>query len=332
MRIIAYVSHNSGPSFHRLIVPLMLMNNMDVFITNDLREEHFEKGCALFMYNRVLADHAVQKVKDLQKKYGFKICVDIDDFWVLDDHHILHEEYTTSEFAKKQIQHLTDADVVLTTHSRLAKEVQPYNTNVHVCPNAIPHQGQYDIEREPHYQTRLFWQGSDTHRKDIGLLAAPIAQLGNLAGKIRMVMSGYAADHPEWDSMVKSYTANMGHAYKLIPFEPVTSYYKAYAHADICLIPLLNSPFNSMKSNLKVLEAANLGLPVIASRVHPYLDMPLLYARHSMEWVTHITRLVKSRKRQKEAGAELKEFCEVNYSFAKINKERKQILEYTAKK
>lgn len=332
MRVIAYVNKDSGVSFHRIIMPLMLMENTDVYITNDLQVEHFEKGCDIFLYNRVLPDHAMAQVKELQRKYDFRIAVDIDDYWELDQHHVLYEVYQQDDFATKQIQHLREADVVLTTHARLAEKVQPFNANVHILPNAIPHQGQYDIEREPYYLTRLFWQGSDTHRHDIGILAIPINSIAPLAAKIKMVMSGYAADHPEWDAMVRTYTGNLRHQYKLIPFEPVTSYYKAYAHADICLVPLVNSPFNRMKSNLKVLEAANLGLPVIASQVHPYLDMPLLYCKHSGDWVKHIERLVKSRKRQKEAGQELKEFCDIHFNFNKINKERKQVLEYTAKK
>lgn len=331
MRIISYVNKNSGPGYHRIILPLMLMNDVDVYITNDLKVEDFEKGCDVFMYNRVLPHHAMPQIKELQRKYGFKICVDIDDYWELDEHHILYDEYQRIEFAKQQIHHIQEADVILTTHSRLAEEIKPFNPNAHVCPNAIPHKGQFDLEREPHYLTRLFWQGSITHREDILILAKPIDSLGPIAKNIKMIMGGYTEGEPEWYDMAITYTANLKHQYKLIPGVPVTEYYNQYAHADICLIPLVNSRFNRHKSNLKVLEAANLGLPVIASNVNPYLDMPLFYCKCSQDWVKHITKLVGSRKRQKEAGAELKEFCDLNYNFNKINRERKQILEHVAK-
>jgi glycosyltransferase involved in cell wall biosynthesis len=330
MRIIAYVNGNSGPSYHRCIVPLMLMKDVDVYVTNDLKVEDFEKGVDLFMYNRILPDHALPIIKELQSRYEFKICVDLDDFWQLDEHHILYEEYQRTEFAKKQIQQIKEADVVLVTHSRLAEEAAVYNPNVHVCPNAIPKQGQFDIEREPYYLTRLFWQGSDTHRADIALLKTPIDKLGPIAGKIKMIMAGYAEDHEDWYNMVMDYTAQAKHQYKLIPATKVTEYYAAYAHADICLVPLINSKFNRHKSNLKILEAANLGLPVIASEVHPYLDMPVFYAKHANDWVKYIKRLVESRKRQKEAGQQLAEYCAEHYPFEKINNARRQILEYEA--
>jgi glycosyltransferase involved in cell wall biosynthesis len=332
MRIIAYVNGNSGPSYHRIIMPLMLMKDIDVYVTNNLTVEDFEKGCDLFMYNRILPDHALPIIKELRNKYDFKICVDLDDFWQLDEHHVLYQHYQAIGFAGKQIQQIKDADVILVTHSRLAEEVAVHNPNVHVCPNAIPKAGQFDIEREPYYLTRLFWQGSDTHKADIALLKTPLDKLGPIAGKIKMIMAGYAEDNAEWHEMAHDYTANLKHQYKLIGATKVTEYYAAYAHADICLVPLINSKFNRCKSPLKILEAANLGVPVICSEVHPYLDMPVLYAKHAGDWVKYIKRLAESRKRQKEAGQQLAEYCAEHYNFNKINNMRKQIFEYESKK
>lgn len=330
MRIIAFVN-NSGPGYHRIIMPLMLVQDVDVFITNNLLEEHFEKGCDIFMYNRVLPDHCTPIVAALKEKYEFKTCVDVDDFWHLDEHHILYKVYQEFEFAKQQVEHIRNADIVLTTHSRLAHEVKVYNKNVHVIPNAIPKQGQFDIERQPHNLTRLFWQGSVTHGEDIALLKRPIDCLSTIAGKIKMVIGGYQESEDEWYKMVMNYTSKAKHQYLLLPGVNVNEYYKHYEHADICLVPLINSQFNRHKSNLKVLEAANLGLPVICSAVHPYMNLPVIYAKGTGDWVRAIHRLVASKKRQKEAGAELSEYCQQHFNFHKINKERKQILEHAAK-
>jgi glycosyltransferase involved in cell wall biosynthesis len=332
MRIIAFVNANSGPAYHRIIMPLMLMRDTDVYITNDLKVEDFEKGCDIFMYNRILPDHALPIIKELKYRYEFKICVDLDDYWEIDEHHVLYQHYLDIGFAAKQIQQIKDADIVTVTHSRLAEEVLPYNKNVHVCPNAIPKQGQFDIERQPYHLTRLFWQGSDTHRADINLLRGPINALAPMAGKIKMVMAGFAQDHEDWYHMAKDYTADFKHQYKLIEATKITEYYAAYAHADICLVPLVNSRFNRHKSNLKILEAANLGLPVIVSEVHPYLDLPVLYCSKPSDWIKHIKRLVESRKRQKEAGAQLAEYVAEHFNFNRINAMRKQIFEYETKK
>lgn len=305
------------------------MEGVDVFVTNNLLDEHFKKGCDVFFYNRVLPDFAYPLVLERKEKYGFKICVDLDDYWELDPHHILYDEYIGSNFAGRQIEQIKNADVITTTNERLAELIKPFNSNVHILPNAIPKQGQFDVERHPHHLTRLFWQGSITHRADIELIKRPIECLNTIAGKIQMVMAGFMDGEPEWDAIARMYTANLKHQYRIIEGKNVAEYYDAYRYADICLIPLVNSPFNRCKSNLKVLEAANLGLPVICSQVHPYMDLPVIYSKTGTDWVRNIQRLVASKKRQKEAGQELKEFCDEHYNFKKINRERKQILEYT---
>lgn len=332
MKVIAYVNANSGPSYHRIIAPLMLMPDVKVYITNALKEEDFDEGCDVFIYNRILPDHANEKIAELKKKYGFATVVDLDDHWQLDSEHVLNEYYQEIDFAKQQIEHITNADAVLCTHSRLADEIKVYNTNVHVCPNAIKNQGQFDIQHKSSPLIRLFWQGSDTHYHDIRLLEAPINGLAGLSHKIKMVMAGYANDNKPWNDMALIYTAQLKHQYKLIPYANITNYYEAYEHADICLVPLVNSHFNRMKSNLKVLEAANAGIPVIASKVHPYLDMPIMYCSNSHDWIGHITKLVRSSENRKDAAWALQMFCESNYNFDKINLHRKHILEYTAKK
>lgn len=332
MRIIAFIFKNSGVSYHRIIAPLMNMPDVDVFLTNDEpKEEYFEKGCDLVVYNRVLPTEIMERLHSLQERYGFKICVDIDDHWELDPHHFLYDADEQAARTKEQIWHIQQADLVTCTHERLATEVLPFNKNVHILPNAIKKQGQFDIERIASPFTRLFWQGTVTHEQDIALLQRPIAALAPLAGKIKMMIAGFEDTEdkaPVWERMLSDYTAGFKHQYKIIPGALVTDYYKAYAEADVCLIPLLNSPFNRCKSNLKVLEAANLVLPCIVSAVHPYKDLPVMYAKNSTDWVSNIKRMVGSRKRQKEAGLELAVYCEQHFNFDKINRERKQIFEY----
>ena len=336
MKILGQIKRNSGCDYHRVIMPLTQMEGVEVFITNDFKEEYFT-DIDIYFYNKVIPPDTLEQIKGYQKKYGFKIAVDIDDYWELDPHHILYKHFIETNFATDQIENITSADVVFTTHERLLEKIYEFNKNVHILPNAICKTGQFNIERTPSKLARLFWQGSATHEEDIALLARPIECLKPICTQIKMILAGHEMDNRAdvWQRICHSYTSGFQHQYKIIPGVPVTDYqdpetgyYNAYAEADICLIPLLASPFNKMKSCLKVLEAANLGLPVICSYVHPYLNLPVFYAKNSTDWVNHINRLVKSKKRQREAGQELKEFCDTHFNFHKINNERKQIFEY----
>lgn len=346
MRVVAIGNKNSGPFYHRVILPMWSMADVDVRVGFGFDKLLFDKPVDIVMYNRDLREDIMAELKGLQKTHGFKFVVDVDDFWELDSFHVLSQEYKRSDYATIQIKHISEADLVFTTHSRLAEAIEPYNPNVHVLPNAIPHRGQFDIEREESEFVRLFWQGSNTHQKDIEILEMPIDRLNKLSRQIKMIFGGmievgmvvnghtiteedetlYIMRH-----MALIYTAGLKHQYKLLPVEPITSYYSMYKHADICLTPLVHSPFNRMKSNLKILEAANLALPVIASQVHPYLDMPVRYCMRGTDWVEHIKDLVANPEKRLDEGERLKAFCDDNFSFDKINTHRKQILEYAAK-
>jgi len=326
MKIIGYINEVNGVTYHRILAPLLLMPQVKVYITNNFDEKDFNEGCDVVVYNRIIPQDKLTALLALKEKYGFKIVCDIDDYWHLDEHHILYQNYLDNDYAAKQIKAITTADIVTVTNSRLASRVSQYNKNVEVVANAIPKSGQFDLERTPSKVPRLFWQGSQTHRKDVEILRPVALELYHKLPQCKMVMAGYNGDD-EWHSMVSSYTASKMLALMLIEAQNVTNYYEAYKEADICLVPLIDSNFNQYKSNLKILEAANLGLPVIASKVNPYLDLPVLYAENNKEWVRHIKRLVESRKAQKECGKELKEFCDKHYNFEKINILRKQIFE-----
>lgn len=334
MRILGYIASHSGPTFHRISIPLNVLSSLnshiDICVTNHVTSDEygFEKGCDIFMWNRVLPDDLFAVLPELKAKYGFRTCCDLDDHWELDEHHVLYQDYVKRDFARKQIEHIQTADVVFVTHERLAEAVRPYNPNVEIIENAIPRTGQFDIQRESSQDIRLFWQGSDTHLEDISILQRPLEALGPLASKFKMVMAGFDDESAVFHKMARLYTAGFKTKYKLLEGKSVLEYYSAYKEADVCLVPLVRSRFNRYKSNLKVLEAANMGLPVIASMVNPYLDLPIYYCQKGRDWIRNIVDLVRSKRKREEAGQELAEFCQRHYDFRTINDKRRQIFEY----
>jgi glycosyltransferase involved in cell wall biosynthesis len=313
-----------------MIYPHLLMGDtVNAFLTNDFPDKFFaEKQTELFIYNRIMGSHYHDKILQARKDHGFKICVDLDDYWELDRSHILYDEYAEVNFAGQQLKEITAADFVTTTNVFLADEIFPYNKNVYVVPNAIPKWDQFlHTTRTESNKLRLFWQGSITHEQDIAVLAEPLEMLGRESKQIKMIMGGFHEDYRAWQNMADVYTAKGKHQYKILPGRPVTEYYGMYAEADVCLVPLCNTKFNKMKSNLKILEAANLGLPVIASFVHPYIGLPIMMAQKASDWRNHIQTLVRNPQRIAAHGRELQQFCEENFNFNVINAERQDIYE-----
>ncbi len=317
MKIFGLINKNSGPGFHRIMMPLLLMPEVDCYITNAVEEEDFEKRKpdAIF-YNRKISDEVLR----LQGKYHFKIVVDIDDYWHLDPHHIMFKFSRENNDAAHHVKHIRIADVVTTTHDRLAEMIYPYNKNVVVVPNAIPTHDYFPTTKTQSAKghTRIFWQGSVTHEADINLLRGTIKKLDR--DKFMMVMAGYT-NQVEWERMADCYTNYKKMPGVVLPGAPPHEYYRNYQYADVCVVPLLSTKFNGFKSNLKILEAAHIGAPAIVSNVHPYKDMPVLYVDRKEDWA----KWLNDPAALSESAVKLSEYCKQRYDFNTINLRRKEV-------
>jgi len=255
--------------------------------------------------------------------------IDFDDHWRLDKSHLLYSMYKATKASEIMEEYLRVSDAVFVTHERLYSEVIPFNKNCFILPNAIPQSGQFLFKKQEDKDVRFFWAGGITHKNDIALLKNFVRVISK--PNVKFVLGGYEEKNPEWKAMASDFTYGGRLKHELLKSLPVTEYYANYSKCDIGLIPLVENSFNIYKSNLKVLEAANIGSPVIVSRVHPYLDFPegaVNYVDNQNTWYLQGKKLLSSKSWREEQGLRLKDFCFENYNFEKINKERKQILEY----
>lgn len=317
MTIFGLINKNSGPGFHRIMVPLLLMAEVDAYITNAIQEEDFEKRRPdAIYYNRTVSN----EILALRSKYGFKVIVDVDDYWQLDPHHIMFRYYRDNHVPALQVRNIKQADVVTTTHERLAELIYPLNKNVVIVPNAIPDHEYFPINKTQSAQghTRIFWQGSITHEKDIAILRSTVKHLDK--DKFMMVLAGYT-EAAEWERMADTFTNYKKLHGCIKPGLSPHEYYQNYQYADVCVVPLLSTRFNGYKSNLKILEAAHSSLPVIASNVHPYKEMPVLYADKKEDWL----KWLNDKEALEESAVKLAAYCKEKYNFDEINKRRREV-------
>ncbi len=318
--IFGLVNKDSGAGYHRVMMPLLTMPGVDAYITNAVTPADFEaKKPSVIYYNRVVSDDVLLHAR----KAGCKIVVDVDDYWRLDVHHIAYDSYIQNNFEALQLKHLHMADVVTTTHHRLAEKIYPHNKNVVILPNAIPKHEYFNVQHLPAERLRIFWQGSITHERDIELLRNPFKRLDK--NKYLMVIAG-CTRHEAWDRMIAAYTNGLQLNGCLLTGCAPADYYRHYQYADVCVAPLTSTTFNALKSNLKILEAAHIGVPVIASNVLPYTGMEgVCYVHKQSDWHKHIKALEDESERA-HRGAVLKEYCATHYNHAMINLKRKQCL------
>jgi glycosyltransferase involved in cell wall biosynthesis len=329
MRIITVGQRNSGVSFHRLFNPVIYLPKEYAMMTDVLTEEELEKGYDILFINRYMAGMEVDEVVRLREKYGFKLVVDVDDYWYLDPWHILYGKYPT----QKVIDHIKVADLVTCSNNDLAVHIDELNPNWIVIPNALPYgEDQFTDVKTESEKIRFVYAGSVTHEKDIAILKNPMKRVAGdsmVKNNSNFILCGYSEDKQvaePWGRMINDYMCGFKVDGYIRGALPVDQYMNFYNEADACLVPLVDSKFNSMKSNLKVLEAATKNAPVICSNVKPYADCKyIIRVNNQSDWFGNIKKVVKDATYRQEMGLANGQWCRENFNLVKVNQLRTQI-------
>jgi hypothetical protein len=332
MRIYAIGQRGSGVSFHRLFNPMMYMEKEYCLMSDKLDVKELEKGYDIVFINRYIPSVEVDQIVKLREQYGFKLIVDIDDYWHLDPWHILYGKYPT----KKVMDHIVEADHVTCTNEQLYFEIRELNPEVSILPNALPFgKDQFANHWTKSDKTRFVYAGSVTHEKDIAILRNPMKRAAVdqfVKTQSQFILCGYDPESkgtlPTWHRMINDYLCGFKVEGYVRGALPVEQYMNFYNEADVCLVPLVDSKFNNCKSILKVLEAATRNAAVISSNIKPYSEMPFIIPVNSQaDWFVNIKKCIKFANYRKDMGEANGEYCRQNYDLIKINKERKQIFE-----
>lgn len=331
MRILVITQQNSGVGYHRLMLPVHFLPKTFALITDVLSEETLKEGWDIVFINRFIPAIHISVLEDFRERYGFKLVIDIDDYWHLDSWHILNSVYPTQAV----IDHIKIADLVTTTNERLWNEIRIHNSNVAIVPNALPFgEDQFTDVVTKSDKVRFIYAGSITHEKDLQILQNPLKKVASdseLKSKVHFRLCGY--DNPNkyseavWQKMIHFFTAGL----KLGDIQrnlPVAEYMNFYNNADATLVPLVPSKFNSMKSNLKILEAACKKIPVMVSNVPPYDDAPhVIKVNKQTDWYAGIKKITTDAIYRQELGLANYEWCNENFNLHKVNITRKQLFE-----
>lgn len=320
MRILALTSKFSGVGYHRIMMPLVNMQKDYCLITDDINEEILEHKFDIVVMNRML-QIPIEQMNEWRKKYGFKLIVDNDDYWELDPSHILNETYKLNNVTNRIKEYIEIADLCTCTHERLASKIYELNKQVEILPNAIPYgEEQFQDNKINTDLVRFFWSGSGTHSGDLDILRFPMKRINF---DIRTVIAGYNDNEKHlWDRMIGSFTNGLKLNPTIYNYNEVTKYMAAYADSDVSVIPLLDSNFNMMKSNLKILETASKHNPAIVSNVHPYKDMPVCYVNSQKDWYYWIKLLTFDEAARIEYGEQLFQYCNTHFNLHDVNKQR----------
>lgn len=337
MKILSVQQPGNGVAYHRQWLPLQEMPDVPVLFADFLNDEVLERGWDIVLINRHIPGMELDTLLDYRKRYGFKLVVDVDDYWHLDPWHILYHTYPT----EKIISHIKAADLVTCTHHRLWLELREYNRCLEVIPNALPYgRGQFHDGRLPSAEDigpgrlRVSYVGSVTHERDLEVVRGAWRRMGDekyIRDRTHFILCGFTNEGPRqvveaWRRMLSVYLAGFKlNGYARAAIEP-EQYMAFYCEADIAVAPLVASKFNAMKSNLKVLEAATKAIPILVSDVHPYKDQPYaVHCKSGADWVRNMRELIRSPSMRREYGEANAEYCRSEFDLDYWNKYRRQV-------
>ena len=226
--------------------------NVEGMSDDELKKYH------IVQFSRLIPDPDIT-VKRLHK-LGLVVFLDLDDYWIMPQSHILHKEYKNG-ITKTTIESITLADYVTTTTPFLAEKCEQFNTNTHILSNAIdPDQWQFRLTRQASSLIRIGWIGGIHHGDDIEILRAPMKRVWHdktIYNKIQILLGGFNITKININEKTgKTFLTNDNPVYK--EFEKILSGgYYAFVHMpkyrkylamykQISTHTMLNKPYRRM--------------------------------------------------------------------------------------
>lgn len=292
MKLLILTDGMNGVVYHRIYTPHLRMQmneEADVSVCQS-QQEWLTIDYApydVIIFSRWLGKYhydVLKRIADAGKPY----VIDVDDYWVLPKYNPAYWAYRKGiKQAIKDAIHYADA--VITTTPMLAKKVREINENVHIVPNCLDLQhNQWSQTKQDSDTIKIGWVGGLTHEEDLKLLADDINDMD-----LEFYLVGYTPSE-HWDRIVKLIPQA-----KIVQGTSVWEYGEVYKHFDFVVAPLLDTPFNNCKSELKILEAAAYSLPIICSAVYPYLyhnaNDGVIFATEN-NWTASIQKLIDAGK------------------------------------
>lgn len=338
MKIISLINPHSGCDYHRVKLPITYLHSAGLIhgVQADTFESSLEQ-CDILFYNRMPYGRHLPQITEMRRWHGFKIVVDVDDYWRLYPGHYLEPMWRRNGYSRMIIENISEADAVTTTNERLADKIRKYNPNVFVIPNGLPiGDGQFTAERMPYERMRFSYVGGGSHYWDVRLLAAAAEKLARTAFSGELILAGTAPGVAIYDKMIRTMSAaGKLKAFRHLHYLPLDSYMNLYNDADVALAPLVPGEFNACKSNLKVIEAGCKAMPIIVSNTGPYRDddNPLIMrVDQPSEWYGWIKYCESNPEFVRETGAAMHEYVKQNYDLRILNFLRMEVFESVLKK
>ena len=320
----------SGCGYWRMIWPEQILNAYQKVIVHGstvmIGDKNFYKGAKVVRIQRQATPaqmQFVQFLKNIQDECGFKLVYEIDDVIFSED--IPDYNKFKPAFAdpviretSQKIMGMCDEITVTCDYMKGYYQKKTGNENITVIPNFMPKfwMGHYYDEKKikrkfdkHRKKPRILYPGSGAHF-DVDNKAGQIDDFAHVLDAVHRTRDKY-----QWVFMggfpIRFGNIIQAGQMEYIPWKALYDYPQAIDDADVNLIiaPLIDSPFNNSKSDLKYIESCAYGLPSVCQDIHTYKNAPYKFTTGD-EMISQIETLLKSKDTYMKASRKARSVAE----------------------
>lgn len=297
MKIIGF-GNSTGSKSWRIEHPFKYLRRLghEAYVSDEGITDKALEWADVVVLNSITHKEGIAKIRERQVEYGLKVVVDSDDWGEVNPDSPFKKMHELNEAMFVIGRTMDIADLVTCTTKHLVKQVASHNKNVKVLPNFM------DLEfwdrpklTNTSDKIRIGWAGSLTHLDDLKYIVPALKRI-------------YQEYPVEYIFVGEQRIADL---MKPVPVEAMLGVpFNAWPdklHAlrlDIGLAPLLDTPFNRNKTNIKWMEYGIAKVPgVYSPTVYAHIDFEPKYgvvAYDQDHWYRAIKHLIDYPQRRRE--------------------------------
>jgi len=278
---------------------------------------NYLSDCDILYFLRPVGDNYIESL-DMAKDFGIKVWSDFDDLFP----ELPEDNPGYAYFSQKRIldnveYSIKNSDIVTVSTETIKNYYKHINPDIIVIENAF-NDYNYKLIKKDITSKRISWRGSSTHRRDL------------LSCKDGMEYA--SINNPDWDwifigsdvwfiseDIINSAVINS--ELELIKYNKLLSEITPAIH----IVPLINSVFNSAKSNISWIEGTYAGACCIAPNLPEFNKPGCVNYKDNFQYL--LEKAIKSKSFRQENYLQSLDYIQENLLLSKINQKRIQIIE-----